>query len=66
MDELAAEGDLKEYYLLPAARADLLRRLQRFREAEAEYRRALERTTNDVEQRYLLRRLSELEPRAYS
>ncbi len=60
MDDIAEKGELNEYYLLPAARADLLRRLGRFQEAAAEYRRAIAHVTNDVERRYLLRRLGAL------
>lgn len=57
VDQLAETGELDGYHLLYAARADLLRRLQRPQEAQAEYRRALERATNSVERRYLQRRL---------
>jgi RNA polymerase sigma-70 factor (ECF subfamily) len=58
IDELAASGELDSYYLLSAARADLLRRLGRLREAECEYVCALKHTTNEVERRYLERRLT--------
>jgi RNA polymerase sigma-70 factor, ECF subfamily len=51
---------LDSYHLLHAARADLLRRLDRREEAAAAYRRALELTTNDAETRYLGRRLLEV------
>jgi RNA polymerase sigma-70 factor, ECF subfamily len=61
MDELAASGELDSYYLLPAARADILRRLGRRAEAREAYRRALELAANRVEQDYLRRRLSEME-----
>jgi len=61
MDDLAAAGDLDGYYLLHAARADLLRRLGRRAESERAYRRALELATNRVEQDYLRRRLAELD-----
>jgi RNA polymerase sigma-70 factor, ECF subfamily len=57
MDSL--EG-LEEYHLLHAARADLLRRLERHDEAAAAYRRALELTANEPETRYLERRLAEV------
>jgi RNA polymerase sigma-70 factor, ECF subfamily len=57
MDEL--EG-LEGYHLLHAARADLLRRLDRREEAARSYRRALELTTNEPETRYLERRLAEV------
>jgi RNA polymerase sigma-70 factor (ECF subfamily) len=57
MDSL--EG-LESYHLLHAARADLLRRLERRDEAAAAYRRALELTANEPETRYLERRLAEV------
>ena len=57
MDEL--EG-LEGYHLLHAARADLLRRLDRRDEAAVSYRRALELTANEPETRYLERRLAEV------
>jgi RNA polymerase sigma-70 factor, ECF subfamily len=57
MDEL--EG-LEGYHLLHAARADLLRRLDRREEAAVSYRRALELTANEPETRYLERRLAEV------
>jgi RNA polymerase sigma-70 factor (ECF subfamily) len=57
MDEL--EG-LEGYHLLHAARADLLRRLDRREEAAVSYRRALELTANEPETRYLARRLAEV------
>jgi RNA polymerase sigma-70 factor, ECF subfamily len=54
-----AGGKLENYYLFHAARADLLRRLKRFEEAQAAYQRALSLTTNRVEQNYIRRRLQE-------
>jgi RNA polymerase sigma-70 factor (ECF subfamily) len=60
MDDLASRGELREYYLLPAARADLLRRADRFNEAAAAYQRAIELCQSSVEQRYLRRRLQEV------
>jgi RNA polymerase sigma-70 factor (ECF subfamily) len=60
LDGLGVSGVLSEYYLLHAARADLLRRANR-REAAAEaYRRALALATNETERRFLQRRLQEL------
>ena len=50
--------ELDGYHLLHSARADLLRRLERRDEAEAEYRRALELAPSEVERRFLRRRLS--------
>jgi RNA polymerase sigma-70 factor (ECF subfamily) len=57
VDRLAG---LDEYHLLHAARADLLRRLDRRDEAAASYRRALELVGNEAESRYLERRLLEV------
>jgi RNA polymerase sigma-70 factor (ECF subfamily) len=60
MDSLLAGGDLKDYHLLHAARADLLRRLGAFTEAAESYGRALALVTNDSERRFLERRLREV------
>jgi len=51
---------LPGYYLLPAARADLLRRLGRRSEAATAYREALDLVTNDAERSFLERRLAEV------
>jgi RNA polymerase sigma-70 factor (ECF subfamily) len=61
LDELARREELEDFHLLPAARADLLRRLQRMTEAAEAYRRALTLATNDIERRFLRRRLAEVE-----
>ncbi len=61
IDGLAAEGTLVDYPYLPAARADLLRRLERWSEAAAAYRRALALTSNRQERAFLDRRLAEVE-----
>jgi RNA polymerase sigma-70 factor, ECF subfamily len=61
IDELEAKGGLAGYHLLPAARADLLRRDGRGREAAEAYRQALALVANDPERRYLTRRLAEVE-----
>ena len=60
VDAIAATGALDGYYLLPATRADLLRRLQRSDDAAAAYRDALALSTTDAERRYLARRLTEV------
>ena len=60
MDQLGESGELEGYYLYHSARAELLRRLQRSRESEAAYRRALGLTGNETEQAYLRRRLEEV------
>ena len=54
-------ASLSSYHLLPAARADFLRRLGRSAEAAAEYRRALELTDNAREQRFYAARLAACE-----
>jgi RNA polymerase sigma-70 factor (ECF subfamily) len=59
VDALDALGALAGYHLLPATRADLLRRLDRPAEAVASYREALALTSTDTERRYLTRRLAE-------
>ena len=56
LDLLETVGD---HPLLPATRADLLRRLGRPADAVAHYRAALDRTANEAERRYLRRRLAE-------
>ncbi len=61
LDELERREQLEEFHLLPAARADLLRRLGRKGEAADAYLRALTLATNDIERRFLRRRLAELE-----
>ncbi|AXB42558.1 RNA polymerase sigma factor [Amycolatopsis albispora] len=60
LDELVEGGELAGYHLLPAARADLLRRLERAGEAAVAYREALELASTDAERRYLRRRLAEV------
>jgi RNA polymerase sigma-70 factor, ECF subfamily len=57
---LQAAGELAGYHLLPATRADLLRRLGRDQEAAAAYREALELALTDAERRFLRRRLAEV------
>jgi len=60
IDALAARGELSSYHYLPAARADLLRRLDRRVEAADEYRRALALHPSPSEARYLEARLAEV------
>jgi RNA polymerase sigma-70 factor (ECF subfamily) len=60
MDALAADGMLSAYYLLPAAHADLLRRLERWADAAAVYREALALVGNDADRRFLERRLAQV------
>ncbi len=60
MERLDRSGELAGYHLLPAAQADLLRRLGRVDEARAAYARALELVRHPAERRFLERRLAEL------
>jgi len=62
MDAQVDDGALAGYHLLPAARADLLRRLGRLREAAAAYREALALVGNEADRRFLERRLAQVAP----
>jgi RNA polymerase sigma-70 factor (ECF subfamily) len=62
IDQLGSSGELDQYYLFHAARADLLRRLGRAQAAADAYRRAVTLSTNLVERSYLRRRLAALDP----
>ncbi|HEY1322582.1 MAG TPA: RNA polymerase sigma factor [Streptosporangiaceae bacterium] len=59
IEELEASGKLAGYHLLPATRADFLRRLGRLPEAGVAYAAALDLVSTDAERRYLTRRLEE-------
>jgi RNA polymerase sigma-70 factor (ECF subfamily) len=61
IDQIVAGGELDDYHLLPATRAELLRRSGLKREAAESYRRALALVTNDAERRFLEKRLIEVE-----
>ena len=61
IDALASEGNLENYHIFYAARAELLRRSGSREEAAKSYSRALELVTNDSERRYLERRLREVQ-----
>src|SRR6266498_1776377 len=63
IDAILARGELQEYHLAHAARADLLRRLGRKDEARAAYERALTLAIEEPERRLIARRLRELSPR---
>jgi RNA polymerase sigma-70 factor (ECF subfamily) len=60
IEALLARGDLKDYHLAHAARADLCRRLGRTAQARASYKRALALARQSPERRFLERRLAEL------
>jgi RNA polymerase sigma-70 factor (ECF subfamily) len=62
VDRLAASGELRDYHLLHATRADFLRRLGRNPEAAEAYRESLELARTDAERRYLTKRLQEVSP----
>jgi len=63
IDALASEPSLKSYHLLPAVRGDLLFKLQRFPEAQAEFARAATLTRNARERDLLLARAQASEER---
>jgi RNA polymerase sigma-70 factor (ECF subfamily) len=60
IDAILARGDLADYHLAHAARADFCRRLGKTAEARASYRRALDLARQEPERRFLERRLQEL------
>jgi RNA polymerase sigma-70 factor (ECF subfamily) len=64
VDSIAASGELDDYHLLHATRADLLRRLGSKQESARSYRRALVLATNESERRFLERRLREVQAAA--
>jgi RNA polymerase sigma-70 factor (ECF subfamily) len=61
IDAILDRGELSEYHLAHAARADLLRRLGRVADAQAAYWRALDLVPQERERRFLKRRLAELD-----
>jgi RNA polymerase sigma-70 factor (ECF subfamily) len=60
LDTLDDDPRLAGYHLLPATRADLLRRSGRFEDALPHYQRALELAPSDPERRFLQRRIDEM------
>ncbi|WP_394845940.1 RNA polymerase sigma factor [Pendulispora brunnea] len=64
IDALSGAEELAGYHLLPAARADLLRRAGRWAEAVTAYRAALTLVKNDRERAFLERRLREVDEAA--
>ncbi len=64
VEQLADHGDLAGYHLLPATRADLLRRLGRVEEAAQAYDEALVLAPSVAERSFLQRRIDELRPPA--
>jgi RNA polymerase sigma-70 factor (ECF subfamily) len=62
VDAILEAGELRDYRLAHAARAELLRRLDRPSEARTAYRRAISLTKQEPERRHLERRLADLGP----
>ncbi|MCB2428368.1 RNA polymerase sigma factor [Methylophaga pinxianii] len=60
IERLLAEGELHNYHLIYAAKADLCRQLQQFSNAKIAYQQALELTQQVPEQRFLQRRIDTL------
>lgn len=60
IDNLWSQGDLTDYHLAYAARADLCRRAGRLVEAKAAYQQALSLVKQEPERRFLARRLEQL------
>ncbi|HXN76127.1 MAG TPA: hypothetical protein VN876_05795, partial [Gemmatimonadaceae bacterium] len=60
IDAILVRGDLVDYHLAHAARADLCRRMRRTSEAISSYKRALELATQEPERRFIERRLAQL------
>jgi RNA polymerase sigma-70 factor (ECF subfamily) len=60
IDQILERGDLSDYGLAHAARADLCRRLGRRTDAQGSYRKALDLTRQEPDRRFLERRLAEL------
>ena len=61
IDAILKRGDLNDYHLAHAARADLCRRLGRTVEARLSYKRAIDLTKQELQRRFLERRLVELD-----
>jgi RNA polymerase sigma-70 factor (ECF subfamily) len=64
IDAILERGDLVDYRLAHAARADLCRRLGRIDEARAAYERAIALTQQEPERRFLERQLADLQQSA--
>jgi RNA polymerase sigma-70 factor (ECF subfamily) len=60
IDRVGESGALEQYHLFHAARADILRRMGRQKEAARAYREALRLATNKVEREYLKERLHQM------
>jgi RNA polymerase sigma-70 factor (ECF subfamily) len=60
VDQLEQSGALSDYHLLPATRADFLRRLGHSEQATAAYRQALDLAPTDAERRFLRKRMAQI------
>jgi RNA polymerase sigma-70 factor (ECF subfamily) len=60
VDDLLTDGELANYHLAHAARADLCRRLGKYADARVSYEKALALTKQEPERRFLEKRLTEL------
>lgn len=61
IDRLGRDGQLDDYHLFHAARADLLRRTGHWQAAATAYQAAIARVENQIEQTYLERRLRQVQ-----
>jgi RNA polymerase sigma-70 factor, ECF subfamily len=64
LNDLEERRSLTGYYLLPAARGDLLRRMGRWAEPGEAYRQAIALVGNEAERRFLTRRLAQVQDQA--
>jgi RNA polymerase sigma-70 factor (ECF subfamily) len=62
VDAILDRGDLGDYHLAHAARADLCRRLGKIADARASYRRAIDLARQEPERRFLEQRVADLPP----
>jgi RNA polymerase sigma-70 factor (ECF subfamily) len=62
IDAILARGDLSDYHLVHAARAELCRRLGKTAAARTAYQQALALVRQDPERRFLQQRIDELPP----
>jgi RNA polymerase sigma-70 factor (ECF subfamily) len=63
IDALGSSGELGQYYLFHASRADILRRMNRLADATEAYRKALAMATNPIEREFLQRRIETITER---
>jgi RNA polymerase sigma-70 factor, ECF subfamily len=61
IDEILRQGELADYHLAHAARADLCRRLGKIADAKASYQQALTIARQEPERRFLEKRIAELD-----